>query len=58
MKIEAGLDVDAMGTADRDERPVSDADSARSAENIEVWRSYLPQDCVETMIKMGWDRGT
>ncbi len=34
---------------------ISEADAARSAENIRLWRSYLPEDCVETMIKMGWD---
>jgi hypothetical protein len=33
-----------------------DADAERSAENILLWRSYLPQDCVDTMIAMGWDR--
>jgi len=33
---------------------ISEADAARAAENIRVWRSYLPQDCVDTMIKMGW----
>ena len=34
---------------------ISAADAARSAENIRIWRSYLPKDCVDTMIKMGWD---
>jgi len=33
---------------------ISEADAARAAENIRVWRSYLPEDCVDTMIKMGW----
>jgi hypothetical protein len=23
---------------------------------VQLWQSYLPQDCVNTMIKMGWDR--
>jgi hypothetical protein len=31
------------------------ADVARSEENILRWRSYLPEDCVKTMIAMGWD---
>lgn len=31
-------------------------DTARSAQNIALWKSYLPDDCVETMISMGWDR--
>jgi len=35
---------------------VLDADDARAAENIAEWRKYLPQDCIETMIKRGWHR--
>jgi len=34
---------------------VNDADVARSEENILQWMSYLPQDCIRTMIAMGWD---
>jgi hypothetical protein len=30
-------------------------DAARSEENILQWMSYLPEDCVRTMIEMGWD---
>jgi hypothetical protein len=33
----------------------SDADIARSEENILRWMSYLPDDCIRTMILMGWD---
>jgi hypothetical protein len=29
-----------------------------SARNITSWRTYLPEDCVLTMIKMGWDHTT
>jgi len=32
--------------------------AARSAENIMRWRSYLPEDCVTTMVRMGWDQTT
>lgn len=32
-----------------------DADIARSESNILRWMSYLPEDCVRTMIRMGWD---
>jgi hypothetical protein len=32
--------------------------SLRSQENVLRWRTYLPEDCVNTMIKMGWDRTT
>jgi hypothetical protein len=30
-------------------------ESVRSVGNIRLWNSYLPYDCVNTMIKMGWD---
>ena len=30
----------------------------RSAKNIRLWRSYLPEDCVDAMVRMGWDRNT
>ena len=34
------------------------ADAARSAANILEWKSYLPAECVESMIAMGWDIST
>jgi hypothetical protein len=34
---------------------VGNAELARSEENILRWMAYLPQDCIETMIRMGWD---
>jgi hypothetical protein len=30
-------------------------DVVRSEENILQWMSYLPEDCIRTMIDMGWD---
>jgi hypothetical protein len=33
----------------------NDADVARSERNILRWMAYLPQDCIKTMIRMGWD---
>ena len=36
----------------------NDADVARSEENILQWMSYLPEDCIRTMIDMGWDLTT
>jgi hypothetical protein len=30
-------------------------DAARSEENVRQWMSYLPEDCVRTMIDMRWD---
>ena len=34
---------------------VNEDDTARSEENILQWMSYLPEDCIRTMIEMGWD---
>jgi len=33
----------------------NDADVARSERNILRWMAYLPDDCIRTMIHMGWD---
>jgi hypothetical protein len=33
-------------------------DIAHSEENILQWMSYLPEDCIRTMILMGWDLTT
>jgi hypothetical protein len=38
-----------------DEAWTEDAKAAHSRENIAQWSSYLPDDCVRTMIEMGWD---
>jgi hypothetical protein len=32
--------------------------SIRSVGNIRLWTAYLPMNCIDTMIKMGWDRTT
>ena len=37
------------------EARANDAEIARSEENILRWMSYLPEDCIRTMIQMGWD---
>jgi hypothetical protein len=34
---------------------VGNAELVRSEENILRWMAYLPQDCIEAMIRMGWD---
>jgi hypothetical protein len=33
----------------------NDADIARSEKNVLRWMAYLPEDCIRTMIQMGWD---
>ena len=32
--------------------------TAKIARNIAAWKSYLPDDCIATMIKMGWHHST
>ena len=34
------------------------ADNERSERNIRLWSLYLPPECVNAMIRMGWDRST
>jgi hypothetical protein len=36
----------------------ADDDVRRSEENILQWMSYLPEDCIRTMIVLGWDVST
>ncbi len=36
----------------------TDADVARSERNILNWMAFLPEDCIKTMIRMGWDVST
>ena len=34
------------------------ADCTRAVGNVSLWDSYLPADCVSTMVRMGWDKTT
>ena len=38
--------------------PLRAADAKRSVKNITTWNTYLPSDCVRTMVRMGWDYTT
>ena len=38
--------------------PLRAADAKNSVKNILLWNSYLPSDCVKTMVRMGWDYTT
>jgi hypothetical protein len=38
--------------------PLSGADAAHWANNIFLWSSYLPRDCVQSTIRMGWHHST
>jgi hypothetical protein len=33
----------------------NEADAARSDQNMVQWMAYLPEDCIRSMIAMGWD---
>jgi hypothetical protein len=49
---------DASGAEHFAASPLSDAHVSHWAMNIILWSSYLPHDCVKTMIRMGWHRST
>ena len=51
----AELPGEPSGAAAPVEARVNHDDAARSEENILQWMSYLPEDCIRTMIEMGWD---
>lgn len=57
--LKAALEGAAMmdGTTAAPESAV-DAGRARSAANIAKWSTYLPPDCVQSMVRMGWDDST
>jgi hypothetical protein len=33
---------------------IANSDIVRAAANIEAWMSYLPKNCVRTMVRDGW----
>ena len=37
---------------------ITDAEARHAGNNILDWLTYLPDDCVNTMIEMGWDIST
>jgi hypothetical protein len=36
----------------------SEEDCAHAEANLREWRSYLPDDCINAMLQMGWDLST
>ena len=50
--VEIPVDTNAAAPADTS---INYADVVRSENNILQWMSYLPEDCIRTMIAMGWD---
>jgi len=49
------LKLESMDAASPIDARVNVEDLMRSENNILMWMSYLPEDCVRTMIVMGWD---
>jgi hypothetical protein len=50
---------ESLAIAQRTEgRESAAADIAHSEQNILQWMSYLPEDCIRTMVLMGWDLTT
>ena len=49
---------DSLAIASRADGHESAADITHSEENILQWMSYLPEDCIKTMVLMGWDLTT
>ena len=46
------------GESSNDDAWMPDAAERHAGNNILEWLSYLPADCVNTMIEMGWDVST
>ena len=46
------------GEPSNDDVWMPDAEERHAGNNILDWFSYLSDDCVNTMIKMGWDAST
>jgi hypothetical protein len=46
------------GESSNDDAWLPDAEERHAGNNILEWLSYLPDDCVNTMIEMGWDAST
>ncbi len=56
-QLREGAVMDEAG-ADQDSTLSKNFEVARSVYNLSVWKSYLPSDCVNAMIRMGWDYST
>ncbi len=52
------LQMQSLSIAARADARDTAADIARSESNIKAWMTYLPEDCIRTMVLMGWDIST
>jgi hypothetical protein len=46
---------ESLAIAARGDSRENAVDIAHSENNILQWMSYLPEDCIRTMVLMGWD---
>jgi hypothetical protein len=56
-QLQEGTIMDRSG-GEQDSALPMDFEVARSVCNVSVWRAYLPVDCVDAMIGMGWNYST
>jgi hypothetical protein len=49
---------ESLAVATRADARQAAADIAHSEKNIMLWMTYLPEDCIRTMVLMGWDINT
>jgi len=57
-QVAAEFKLESMDAASPIDAQINVEDLMRSENNILMWMSYLPEDCVKTMIVMGWDATT
>jgi hypothetical protein len=57
-QVAVELKLESMDAASPIDARVNVEDRMRSENNILMWMSYLPEDCVKTMIVMGWNATT
>jgi hypothetical protein len=54
----ARIHSEAQATRELMRASLAEPEPTRSAKNVLIWQSYLPRDCVESMVNMGWDHST
>jgi hypothetical protein len=52
------MQLQSLSIAARADARETATDIARSESNIMQWMSYLPEECIRTMVLMGWDIST
>jgi hypothetical protein len=52
------MQLQSLSIAARADARETATDIARSEGNIMQWMTYLPEECIKTMVLMGWDIST